>query len=165
MPAKVELQTTLGSIVIELDEESAPVSSKNFIEYVNDGFFDGLIFHRVIKGFMIQGGGMDAEMNSKPNRDPIINEADNGLKNLRGTIAMARTNDPNSATSQFFINHADNDFLNYAGPANPGYAVFGQTVEGIDVVDAIADVQTTRKEMYDDVPVDPIVIQSAKVVA
>jgi cyclophilin family peptidyl-prolyl cis-trans isomerase len=165
MSAKVELQTTLGSIVIELDEENAPVSAKNFIEYVNDGFFDGLIFHRVIKGFMIQGGGMDAEMNSKPNRDPIINEADNGLKNLRGTIAMARTNDPNSATSQFFINHVDNDFLNYSGPANPGYAVFGKTVEGLDVVDAIADVQTSRKGMYDDVPVEPVVIESAKVIA
>jgi len=163
MPQKIELKTTLGSIVIELNEESAPESTKNFFEYVNDGFFDGLVFHRVIKGFMIQGGGLDEAMNAKPNRDPIINEANNGLKNLRGTIAMARTSDPNSATSQFFINHADNDFLNYSGPDNPGYAVFGKTIEGLDVVDAIAGVETTRKGMYDDVPVDPVLIESAKV--
>jgi peptidyl-prolyl cis-trans isomerase B (cyclophilin B) len=158
---KVKLQTNKGDIVIELNEESAPVTVKNFLQYVEDGFFDGSIFHRVIPDFMLQGGGLNAEMQEKSSRDPIINEADNGLKNEKGSVAMARTNDPDSATAQFFINHKDNDFLNYEGPDNPGYAVFAKTVEGMDIVDAIAQVKTTRKGMYDDVPVEPVVIESA----
>ncbi|MHC4989093.1 MAG: peptidylprolyl isomerase, partial [Planctomycetota bacterium] len=113
--ATVQMKTTLGEMTIELDADAAPMSVKNFLEYVNDGYYDGTIFHRVIKGFMVQGGGMDKELKPKPNNDPIINEAANGLKNDRGTLAMARTADPDSATSQFFINHADNDFLNYTG--------------------------------------------------
>ena len=112
--AQVQMKTTMGDMMIELDSEAAPVSVKNFLEYANNGFYNGTIFHRVIKGFMVQGGGMDKEMNSKPNNDPIINEAANGLKNDRGTLAMARTSDPDSATNQFFINHKDNDFLNYS---------------------------------------------------
>jgi peptidyl-prolyl cis-trans isomerase B (cyclophilin B) len=148
----IQMKTTMGDITIELDAEAAPVSVKNFLEYVNDGFYAGTIFHRVIKGFMIQCGGMDKDMNSKPNNDPIINEAANGLKNDRGTLAMARTSDPDSATSQFFINHADNDFLNYAGPTPDkiGYAVFGKVTEGMDIVDAVAEVETTRHGYHDD---------------
>lgn len=163
---KVEMKTTLGDMVIELDEAASPVSVKNFLEYVNDGFYNGTIFHRVIKGFMIQGGGMDKELNSKPNNGPIVNEASNGLKNDRGTLAMARTSDPDSATSQFFINHADNDFLNYSGPSPDkiGYAVFGKVTEGLEVVDAIADVKTTSKSYYDDVPAEPVEILSMTVV-
>jgi cyclophilin family peptidyl-prolyl cis-trans isomerase len=139
---------------------------KNFLEYANNSFYDGTIFHRVIKGFMVQGGGMDKGMNSKPNNDPIINEAANGLKNDRGTLAMARTGDPDSATNQFFINHADNDFLNYTGPTpvKIGYAVFGKVTEGMDVVDAIAEVKTTRAGHYDDVPAEPVEILSVTVV-
>ena len=165
--AKVKIQTTLGDMVIQLDQESAPVTVKNFLEYVNDGFYDGTVFHRVIKNFMIQGGGMTADLKSKPGaHQSIINEAANGLKNDRGTLAMARTSDPDSATNQFFINHKDNDFLNYTGPSPDkiGYAVFGKVVEGMDVVDAIADVKTTRKGYYDDVPAEPIEIISAKVI-
>jgi len=161
----VKLQTTMGDIVIELNEQVAPVTVENFLEYVKDGFFDGKIFHRVIPNFMIQGGGFKADMTQDKTRDPIKNEADNGLKNQRGAIAMARTNDPDSATAQFFINHRDNDFLNYAGSSNPGYAVFGKTVEGMDVVDAIADVETTTRKGMDDVPVEPVIIESATVVA
>ena len=154
----------MGDIVVELDEQAAPVTVKNFLAYVEDGFFDGKIFHRVIPNFMIQGGGFTAEMAQDKTRDPIINEADNGLKNERGTVAMARTNDPNSATAQFFINHSDNDFLNYAGDANPGYAVFGKMVGGMDVVDSIVSVETTKRQGMDDVPVEPVVIISATVV-
>ena len=157
----VKLETTKGNITIELDEEKAPVTVKNFLSYVEDGFYDGLIFHRVISNFMIQGGGFTVEMAQGKTRDPIVNEANNGLKNERGTIAMARTNDPNSATAQFFINHKDNEFLDYAGEANPGYAVFGKTVEGLDVVDAIAMVETTTQKGMADVPVEPVVITSA----
>lgn len=162
---KVEMKTTLGDMMIELDAESAPVTVKNFLEYVNDGFYEGTVFHRVIKGFMIQGGGMDKQLNPKPNNDPIINEASNGLKNDRGTLAMARTGDPDSATSQFFINHKDNDFLNFSGPTPDkiGYAVFGKVTDGMDVVDAIAAVKTTRKGHYDDVPAEPVEILSVKV--
>jgi cyclophilin family peptidyl-prolyl cis-trans isomerase len=163
---KVEMKTTLGDLVIELDAEAAPVTVKNFLEYVNDGFYAGTVFHRVIKGFMIQGGGMDKQLNPKPNHDPIVNEASNGLKNDRGTLAMARTGDPDSATSQFFINHKDNDFLNFTGPTPDriGYAVFGKVTDGMDVVDAIAAVKTTRKGHYDDVPAEAVEILSVKVV-
>jgi peptidyl-prolyl cis-trans isomerase A (cyclophilin A) len=165
----VKLETSMGNIVIELDEQAAPVSVKNFLGYVEAGFYDGTIFHRVIPGFMIQGGGFTEQMAKKETRDPIINEAKNGPSNIRGTVAMARTNDPDSATSQFFINHSDNDFLNYVDDKSAGYAVFGKVTEGMDVVDAIASVKTTtikitpRIEM-DDVPVEPVTIQSAKVV-
>ena len=160
--AQVQMKTTMGDMMIELDSEAAPVSVKNFLEYANNGFYNGTIFHRVIKGFMVQGGGMDKEMNSKPNNDPIINEAANGLKNDRGTLAMARTSDPDSATNQFFINHKDNDSLNYSGPTPDkiGYAVFGKVTEGMDIVDAIAEVKTTRAGHYDDVPAEPIEILS-----
>ena len=163
---KVQMKTTMGDMTIELDGEAAPVTVKNFIEYVNDGFYAGTVFHRVIDGFMIQGGGMDKDLNPKPNNDPIVNEASNGLKNDRGTLAMARTGDPDSATSQFFINHKDNNFLNYSGPSSDkiGYAVFGKVTDGMDVVDAIASVKTTRKGHYDDVPAETVEILSAKVV-
>ncbi len=157
----VKLQTSKGDIVIELNEDKAPVTAENFLQYVNDGFYDGLIFHRVIPDFMIQGGGMTADITEKANKAPIKNEASNGLKNDRGTIAMARTNDPHSATSQFFINLADNEFLNYKGSDNPGYAVFGKVVEGMDVVDEIAEVKTGRSGRHDDVPTEPIVIEKA----
>jgi len=161
----VKLQTSMGDIVIELDEKAAPVTVKNFLKYVEDGFFDGKIFHRVIPNFMIQGGGFTEDMSQGQTRDQIVNEAKNGLKNERGTLAMARTNDPDSATAQFFINHNDNDFLNYAGSANPGYAVFGKIVEGMDVVDAIASVKTTTKQGMDDVPVESVLILTASVVS
>lgn len=162
----VEMKTTLGDMTLELDADAAPVTVKNFLEYVNDGFYDGTVFHRVIKGFMVQGGGMDKDLRPKPNNDPIVNEAANGLKNDRGTIAMARTSDPDSATSQFFINHADNDFLNYSGPASDqiGYAVFGKVTEGLDIVDKIAAVKTTRQGHYDDVPAEPVEILSVVIV-
>jgi peptidyl-prolyl cis-trans isomerase B (cyclophilin B) len=162
--AKVKLATNMGDIVIELNEEKAPITSENFLSYVKEGFFDGLIFHRVIKDFMIQGGGFTADMNQKKTRKPIVNEANNGLKNDRGTIAMARTNDPNSATAQFFINHKNNNFLNYAGPGNPGYAVFGKTAEGIEVVDKIAEVETSFQKGMDDVPVKQVIIESATII-
>lgn len=159
---KVKLQTTLGDIVIQLDSSAAPVTVKNFLQYVTDGFFDATVFHRVIPNFMIQGGGFTPDMQQKRTRPPITNEASNGLKNDRGTIAMARTNDPNSATSQFFINVKNNDFLNYAGPRNPGYAVFGKVVDGMDVVAKIVTVPTTTKNMMADVPVTAVVIKSVK---
>lgn len=163
--SKVQMKTTLGDMVIELDAEAAPITVKNFLEYVNDGFYDGTVFHRVINGFMIQGGGMDKNLKPKPNNEPIVNEASNGLKNDRGTLAMARTSDPDTATSQFFVNHKDNDFLNYKGPSPDkiGYAVFGRVVEGIDVVDKIAAVKTGRKGFHSDVPVEPVEILSVKV--
>jgi cyclophilin family peptidyl-prolyl cis-trans isomerase len=164
-PQKVKLETSMGEIVIELNEETAPVTVKNFLRYVEEGFFDGTIFHRVIPGFMIQGGGFTPDMKQKQTHKPIVNEAANGLKNARGTIAMARTNDPDSATSQFFINHNNNESLNYAGPGKPGYAVFGKVTEGMDVVDAIASVKTTRKGPYSDVPVEPVVIKSVQVIS
>jgi peptidyl-prolyl cis-trans isomerase B (cyclophilin B) len=162
---KIQMKTTKGDIIIELDADAAPVTVKNFLEYVEDNFYAGTIFHRVIPGFMIQGGGMDKKLNPKSNNDPIVNEAANGLTNDRGTIAMARTSDPDSATSQFFINHKDNDFLNYAGPSPDkiGYAVFGRVTDGMDVVDAIAAVKTTRKSHYDDVPAEPVEILSVEV--
>jgi len=160
----VKLETSMGNIVIELNEQAAPVTVKNFLRYVEAGFYDGLIFHRVIPGFMIQGGGFTKQMAKKETRDPIINEARNGLSNKQGTIAMARSSNPDSATAQFFINHRDNDFLNYVDDKNAGYAVFGKVTEGMDVVDAIASVETTTKNEMDDVPVEPVTIQSAKVV-
>ncbi len=164
-PKKVKLTTSTGDIVIELNEDAAPVTVKNFLRYTEERFYDGTIFHRVMPNFMIQGGGFSANMVQKPTHEPIINEANNGLKNDRGTIAMARTNNPNSATCPFFINHTDNDFLNYGGPNKPGYAVFGKVVEGMDVVDKIASVQTTNKGQYANVPVKAIVIESAEVVS
>jgi cyclophilin family peptidyl-prolyl cis-trans isomerase len=165
----VRLETSMGNIVIELERQAAPVTVKNFIGYVQAGFYDGTIFHRVIPGFMIQGGGFTANMERKQTRSPIVNEAKNGLSNTRGTLAMARGPDPNSATCQFFINHKDNTPLDYVAGASPGYAVFGKVTEGMDVVDAIASVKTiTRKDKngtdMQDVPVEPVVIKSAKVV-
>jgi cyclophilin family peptidyl-prolyl cis-trans isomerase len=157
----VRFETSLGAFTLQLDAAKAPLSAKNFLSYVDDGFFDGLIFHRVIPGFMIQGGGFAPDMSQKPNNAPIKNEATNGLKNRRGTIAMARTNDIHSATSQFFINLKDNDFLDNA-PGNHGYAVFGEVVDGLDVIDRIAKERTARRKGHDDVPVTDVVIVSAK---
>jgi cyclophilin family peptidyl-prolyl cis-trans isomerase len=161
----VKLQTSMGNIVLELNAKAAPVTVKNFLRYVEEGFYDGTIFHRVIPGFMIQGGGFTEQMEKKETRGPIVNEASNGLPNERGTIAMARTNDPDSATCQFFINHVNNRPLNYVENGNPGYAVFGKVIEGMDTVDAIASVQTTSRKGYQNVPDKPIVIKSAKVVS
>ena len=165
MPPVVELDTNMGAIVIELNEEKAPKTVENFLNYVKSGQYDGTIFHRIIDGFMIQGGGMDAEMNEKPTNAPIENEADNGLKNDKGTIAMARTQDPHSATSQFFINHADNEFLNFKNESvgGWGYCVFGKVVEGMDVVEDIAQVYTTQAGFHQDVPKDDVIIEKATV--
>jgi len=157
----VLLTTTLGVIEVEIDNEKAPVTAENFLKYVDDGFFDGTIFHRVIPGFMIQGGGFTKDFTQKPTRAAIKNEADNGLANKRGTLAMARTNVVDSATAQFFINVKDNDFLNHGG-RDFGYAVFGRVISGMDVVDKIAAVPTSTKGQYQDVPTSPIVIESAK---
>lgn len=156
----VVMTTSHGDITIELDADKAPITVENFLAYVDEGFFDGTIFHRVIPGFMIQGGGMSEEMIQKKGRAPIKNEADNGLKNLRGTLAMARTADVNSATSQFFINLNDNAFLDH-GARDFGYAVFGRVIEGMDVVDAIAAVQTGNRGMHQNVPVEPVRIIKA----
>ena len=164
-PKKVKLETSMGDIVIELKEEASPITVQNFLRYVEGGFYNGTIFHRVIPDFMIQGGGFTTDMKKKRAHPPIVNEAGNGLKNERGTVAMARTNDPDSATSQFFINHKDNNSLDYAGRDRPGYAVFGKVSEGMDVVDKIAAVKTTRKGPYANVPIEPVVIKSAKVVS
>jgi peptidyl-prolyl cis-trans isomerase B (cyclophilin B) len=160
----VELETSLGDIVIELDEERAPVSAANFRSYVSKGHYDGTIFHRVIDGFMIQGGGMTAEMTEKPTAQPIRNEADNGLKNDAYTVAMARTMDPHSATAQFFINVKKNDFLNHTAPSPQGwgYAVFGKVVEGHGVVNKIKAVATGGRGVHDDVPLEPVVITRAR---
>lgn len=163
-PARVTLETTQGDIVIELDSEKAPVTVKNFLDYVNRGFYDGLVFHRVIKNFMIQGGGFSPDMNQKKTEAPIKNESMmiNSLKNERGTIAMARTQIPDSATSQFFINLVDNYFLD--GDRNkPGYAVFGHVVEGMSVVDGIARVKTGRRSGHGHVPMEPVVIKKSYV--
>lgn len=160
----VELKTSRGDILLALDHKTAPITVQNFVQYVQDGFFDGTIFHRVIKGFMIQGGGFTPNLQQKPTRAPITNEASNGLKNLRGTISMARTNNPNSATSQFFINHVNNANLDFVQGGNPGYAVFGSVLKGMEVVDAIASVATTTKGQYQNVPVEPVIINSAKVI-
>ena len=158
----VELKTSAGPIVLELYPEKAPKSVANFLEYVKAGFYDGLIFHRVIDGFMIQGGGMNARMEEKSTRAPIENEARNGLKNDAGTIAMARTQDPNSATAQFFINLESNRALNYPSPDGAGYAVFGKVSEGMDVVRKIGKEPTTTRGFHQNVPATPIVIQSAR---
>ena len=159
----VKLTTTKGDIVIELNEEKAPVTVQNFLNYVRDGFYDGTIFHRVIPNFMIQGGGFNDQMMQKNTQDPIKNEADNGLANDRGTIAMARTQAPDSATAQFFINHKDNGFLNHTSPdiQGWGYCVFGKVTDGMDVIDAIAAVKTTNRSGHSDVPEDVITITSA----
>jgi peptidyl-prolyl cis-trans isomerase A (cyclophilin A)/peptidyl-prolyl cis-trans isomerase B (cyclophilin B) len=151
----------MGSFTIELDADAAPVTVENFLKYADDGHFDGTVFHRVIPGFVIQGGGLTADMQQKATRPPIKNEAKNGLKNLRGTLSMARTNDVNSATSQFFVNLVDNAFLDHQ-PGNYGYAVFGRVVDGMDVIDAIAAVKTGRKGHHDDVPLEPVVVHSAR---
>lgn len=162
----ISIKTTAGTIFIELNEAEAPFSAKNFQQYVEDGFYDGTIFHRVIPNFMIQGGGMDVDMRNKQTREAIENEADNGLKNLRGTIAMARTQDPHSATAQFFINLKDNDFLDHRAKdlMGWGYAVFGKVVEGMETVDEIAGVKTGSHGMHQDVPTTPVVIEKAEVV-
>ena len=162
----VELETTMGNIVIELNQEKAPNTVANFLEYVKSGHYDGTIFHRVIDGFMVQGGGMDANMTEKSTNAPIQNEADNGLKNEVGTIAMARTSDPHSATAQFFINVKDNSFLNFSGknPQGWGYAVFGKVTEGMDIVNKIKGVPTGKYGFHADVPTTPVVITHAKVI-
>jgi peptidyl-prolyl cis-trans isomerase B (cyclophilin B) len=163
---KVRLETSLGNITIELNAPAAPKTVENFLAYVNDGFYNGTIFHRVIKGFMIQGGGFTENMQQKPAKPAIINEADNGLLNLRGTIAMARTNAPHSASSQFFINTVNNTSLNFTAKTGPGwgYCVFGKVVEGMDVVDAIEKQPTTVKNSFQDVPVTPVIIKNAVVI-
>lgn len=159
----VEMQTSAGNLRIELDEAKAPLCAANFLAYVNSGHYDGTIFHRVIKGFMLQGGGFDATMKQKPTLPPIQNEANNGLKNKRYTLSMARTNDPHSATSQFFVNVTDNAFLDFKAEnaSGWGYAVFGQVVDGMDVVDSIEKVRTGRKGMHDDVPLEDVLIAKA----
>jgi peptidyl-prolyl cis-trans isomerase B (cyclophilin B) len=161
----IKFNTNFGTITIKLDHEKAPVTAANFEQYVKDGFYDGTIFHRVIDGFMIQGGGMMPGMIEKQPRDSIKNEADNGLKNERGTIAMARTNDPHSASAQFFINVKDNAFLNHTAPSAQGwgYCVFGRVVDGMDVVDKIKGVQTGNAGYHQDVPEEDVVVESAVV--
>ncbi|AJP57185.1 cyclophilin [Pandoraea vervacti] len=163
----VELHTNHGVIRIELDEAKAPKTVANFLEYVKKGFYDGTVFHRVINGFMVQGGGFEVGMKQKQTEAPIENEANNGLKNDKYTLAMARTNDPHSATAQFFINVNDNEFLNHSSPTPQGwgYAVFGKVVEGQEVVDAIKGVKTGSKGFHQDVPVDDVVIEKAVIVA
>jgi peptidyl-prolyl cis-trans isomerase A (cyclophilin A) len=156
----VLVSTTMGDFKIELDEDKAPATVKNFLAYVNSKFYDGTIFHRVIPGFMIQGGGFDKDMKQKPTNAAIKNEAANGLKNDEGTIAMARTNNPDSATSQFFINVVNNNNLNRPQPDGHGYAVFGKVIEGLDVVHKIERVSTTSRMGHKNVPVDPVVIKS-----
>lgn len=156
----VNLVTNKGPVKLALDADKAPQTVSNFLRYVDEGFYDGTVFHRVIPDFMVQGGGMDAELNKKPTHDGIANEAKNGLKNRRGTIAMARTNDPHSATAQFFINHKDNDNLDYPSFDGWGYAVFGKVIEGMDVIDAIAGVQTGMRSGRQDVPLETVTIES-----
>lgn len=165
--ATVALNTNKGRIVLELDGVKAPKTTANFLAYVKSGHYSGTIFHRVIPGFMIQGGGFDASMNQKSTNAPIENEADNGLKNDLGTIAMARTNDPHSASAQFFINVKNNDFLNHSGknPQGWGYAVFGKVTEGLDVVQGIEKVATGRHGYHSDVPTTPVVVESAEVIS
>ncbi|MCB1750894.1 MAG: peptidyl-prolyl cis-trans isomerase [Gammaproteobacteria bacterium] len=157
----ITLKTNHGDIVLELDAENAPKTTENFIQYVKEGHFDGTIFHRVIGNFMIQGGGYAAGMKEKPTRAPIENEAKNGLSNLKGTIAMARTMDPHSASSQFFINVADNKFLDYPGQDGWGYCVFGKVTAGMDVVDKLKSAATTTRMGHQDVPVEDLIIEKA----
>jgi peptidyl-prolyl cis-trans isomerase A (cyclophilin A) len=180
---KVEFKTTAGAFTVELDAKAAPLSVANFMDYVNAKHYDGTVFHRVIPGFMVQGGGMDKDMKEKPTKAPIKLESSNGLKNTRGTLAMARTMDPNSATAQFFVNVVDNDFLNYrdcaqpctiqtargpverpAGFKNDGYAVFGKVVSGMETIDKIRDVATGNKGPHQNVPLEPVTITSARAV-
>jgi len=160
---RVRLTTNYGDIVLELNAQAAPKTTENFLSYVRNGFYNGVIFHRVIKDFMIQGGGFTPDMKQKTTNAPIANEADNGLKNDAGTIAMARTSDPNSASSQFFINTINNDFLNHKGKTVQGwgYCVFGKVTEGMDTVKKIEDVATTNRGGHQDVPKDPVIIESA----
>jgi peptidyl-prolyl cis-trans isomerase A (cyclophilin A) len=157
----VRFETSHGSFTIELFPKEAPVTVENFLKYVDDGFFDGTIFHRIVPGFVIQGGGLTAEFDNKETRDPINNEAKNGLKNGRGWLSMARTSDINSATSQFFVNLSDNAFLDH-GPRDYGYAVFGRVTEGMETVDKIAKVKTGRRKGYQDAPMEDVIITSAK---
>ncbi len=163
-PMKVKLTTSLGPIVIQLDKEKAPISTENFVKYVESGHYNGTIFHRVIDGFMVQGGGFTKDMRQKPTQPPIKNESTNGLKNDNYTVAMARTNVRDSATSQFFISVKDNDFLNYTGDANPGYAVFGKVVEGKETVDKMKKVATGNAAGMQNVPNEPVVIEKAECV-
>jgi peptidyl-prolyl cis-trans isomerase B (cyclophilin B) len=167
MTKQVLLKTSRGDITVELDDTAAPESARNFLAYVNKGHYDGTVFHRVIKGFMVQGGGFEPGMKQRPTDAPIANEADNGLKNRHYTLAMARTNAPHSATAQFFINTADNRFLDHTAPTAQGwgYAVFGKVVAGNDVVDAIENVKTANRGGHADVPVEDVVIQQATAVA
>ena len=157
----IRFETTLGSFTVELFGDKAPVSADNFLKYVDEGFFDGTVFHRIVPGFVIQGGGFTEDMSQKKNHPPIKNEADNGVKNTRGTLSMARTNDINSATSQFFVNLKDNDFLDNSR-GNFGYAVFGKVTEGMDVIDKIAAVKTGRRKGFEDVPLAPVVMTSVR---
>ncbi|MFY7857752.1 MAG: peptidylprolyl isomerase [Rubrivivax sp.] len=163
MAKNVRMETSAGALTIALDDERAPESTRNFLAYVNAGHYDGTVFHRVIKGFMVQGGGFEPGMKQKPTQAPIQNEAQNGLKNKRYTLAMARTSDPHSASAQFFINTVDNDFLDHRSPTAQGwgYAVFGAVVEGTEIVDAIEKVRTGRKGFHDDVPLEDVVILKA----
>ena len=164
--SRVKLQTNQGDIVIELNAEKAPKTTANFLNYVRDGFYDGTVFHRIINNFMIQGGGFEAGMKQKPTGDSVENEANNGLKNDRYTVAMARTSDPHSATAQFFINVADNDFLNHTAPTSNGwgYTVFGKVTEGTEVVDKIKGVKTGSRGFHQDVPAEDVVIEKASIV-
>ena len=164
--SKVKLSTNHGDIVLQLDAEKAPQTTENFVQYVKDGHYNGTVFHRVIKGFMIQGGGFDTNMSQKKTRATIQNEADNGLKNKKYSIAMARTMEPHSASAQFFINSSDNDFLNHSGKnvQGWGYAVFGEVIEGREIVDAIEKVATGSKAGHQDVPKDDVVIEKAEIV-
>lgn len=160
----IKMTTNFGTITLRLDTEKAPETAANFLRYVREGFYDGTIFHRVINGFMIQGGGMEPGMAEKPTHEPIKNEADNGLSNDRGTIAMARTMDPHSATAQFFINVKDNHFLNHTAPTSQGwgYCVFGEVVDGMDVVDKIKEVETGNRGFHQDVPVEDVIIEKVE---
>ena len=157
----IRFETTLGNFTIELFEKKAPLSVANFLKYVEDGFFDGTIFHRIVPGFVIQGGGFTEDMTQKDTRPPVKNEADNGLKNERGTLSMARTSDIHSATSQFFVNLKDNDFLDNSR-GNFGYAVFARVTDGMDVIDKIAAVETGRRRGFDDVPVEAVIMKSVR---
>ncbi len=160
----IKMHTNFGTITLELNAEKAPITTENFLRYTREGFYDGTIFHRVIDGFMIQGGGMEPGMGEKQTHEPIQNEADNGLPNKRGAIAMARTMDPHSATAQFFINLKDNAFLNHSAPSSQGwgYCVFGEVVDGMDVVDKIREVPTGNKGYHQDVPVDDVIIEKVE---
>lgn len=162
----IKLHTNHGAITLELDHARAPDTAANFLQYARDGFYAGTLFHRVIPNFMIQGGGLQADLSQKSTRTPIRNEADNGLKNQIGTVAMARTADPHSASAQFFINLKDNDFLDYRSATSQGwgYCVFGRVVDGMEVVNAIAKVATTSRRGHQDVPVDPVVIEKAEII-